>query len=138
VSARWLTASQVEAFKRKRAGQLSAGNASISPGGRPLSSAVRSNLEAELQRQLEASDLPPAQLDVPYLVGSRHRLDFCWPALKFGVEVQGGCHRAGGKWSRDIEKRARGLLQGWRILEVDAQRIKSGVALRWIAQLLST
>jgi very-short-patch-repair endonuclease len=136
MSARWLSEAQVEAFKRKRAGQLSAVNASISPGRRPFSPAVRSNLEGELQRQLEASDLPPAQFDVAYLVGSRCRADVLFQAQRLVVEIQGGCHVLRAKAHADIRKAAESLLQGYRLLTVDKDAIRSGDAIRWITELL--
>jgi very-short-patch-repair endonuclease len=136
MSARWLTAEQVEAYQRKRAGQLSAGNASISPGRRPLSRVTRSNLEQELQRQLEESDLPHAQFDVAYLVGSRCRADVLFQAQRLVVEIQGGCHTVRAKAHADIRKAAESLLQGYRLLPVDKEAIRSGDAIRWITQLL--
>ena len=99
--------------------------------------AGRSELEAELQAQIERALLPTPEYDVPYLIGSRHRLDVAWRFQKFGVEVQGAVHRIKGKFRADIDKRAAGLLQGWVILEVDREAIYSGKAIEWIRQLLS-
>lgn len=105
----------------------------------PASNASRSELEIALQIQIEQTlpaILQPSGYDVPYLVGSRHRLDVCWAPRRFGVEVQGMPHRIKGRFKADIHKRAIGLLQGWTILEVDGDTIRSGQAIEWIRQLL--
>jgi very-short-patch-repair endonuclease len=135
MSGRWLTEAQVEAHQRKL-GKVSLVTLAAKASLAPAKLATRSDLEQELQRHLEDSDLPPAQFDVPYLVGSRHRLDVCWPALKFGVEVQGLQHGIKGRFKQDIRKRVFGQLQGWLVVEVDGESIRNGDALRWIQQLI--
>lgn len=105
----------------------------------PAAKSTRSELEIALQIQIEQTlpaILQPSGYDVPYLVGSRHRLDVCWAPRRFGVEVQGMPHRIKGRFKADIHKRAIGLLQGWTILEVDGDTIRSGQAIEWIRQLL--
>jgi very-short-patch-repair endonuclease len=136
MSGRWLTESQVDAYQRKQAGRLSQSTLEALRSTVPAKRAARSELEAELQRHLEESDLPAAQFDVPYLVGSRHRLDVCWPGLKFGVEVQGLQHGIKGRFKQDIRKRVFGQLQGWLVVEVDGESIRNGDAITWIRQLI--
>lgn len=97
----------------------------------------RSELEIELQRQIEAAGLPTPTYDVPYLIGSRHRMDVLWVDRRCGVEVQGNVHRIKGRFKADMEKRALGLLQGWAILEVGGDEIRSGKAMEWIRALLN-
>jgi very-short-patch-repair endonuclease len=135
MSARWLTESQVEAFKRKRAGQLSQPTLVALGCVAPAKRATRSELEAELQRQIEAAALS-ARYDAPYLIGSRCRADVLFDAARLVVEVQGAVHRIKGKAHADIRKAAESLLQGWRLLPVDKDAIYSGDALKWITQLL--
>jgi hypothetical protein len=96
----------------------------------------RSNLEVLLQEQIEKAALPAPEYDVCYLIGSKHRLDVCWADRKFGCEIQGEVHRIKSKFHSDVVKRVLGQLQGWLIVEVDREAIKSGKALEWIKQLL--
>ena len=104
-------------------------------GGKAVPHA-RSALEIALQAQIEAAGLPEAEYDVVYLVGRAYRLDVCWADKKLGVEVQGMVPRIKRRFRADIEKPALGLIQGWRVLEVDREAITSGKALAWIKQLL--
>ena len=102
-----------------------------------VSRPIRSELEVTLQEQIEEAGLPTPEYDKPYLIGTRHRLDVLWRGIKFGVEVQGMAHRIKGKFKADIHKRAIGLLQGWTVLEVDGDTIRSGQAIEWIKILLN-
>jgi very-short-patch-repair endonuclease len=136
VSGRWLTEAQVEAYQRKRAGGLSVPTVAALGCAVPAKRASRSELEAQLQRQLEASGVPKPRYDVPYLIGSRCRADVLFDAGRLVVEVQGGCHVIRAKAHADIRKAAESLLQGWRLLPVDKDAIRSGEAVRWIKQLL--
>lgn len=133
---RWLTEDQVAAYQRKRQQALAPqADALPAPAKRE---ATRSDLEAELRRQIEAAGLPTPRYDVPYLIGSRCRADVLFEAERLIVEVQGGCHVIRAKAHADIRKAAHSLLQGWHLLPVDKDAIWSGDALRWITQLLRT
>jgi very-short-patch-repair endonuclease len=135
MSGRWLTEAQVEQHQRKF-GKVSlvtlAAKASLAPAKR----ATRSDLEAELERQIASAGLLGAKYDCVYLVGSRCRADILFEAQRLVVEVQGAVHRIKGKAHADIRKAAESLLQGYRLLPVDRDAIQSGDALRWIQQLL--
>jgi very-short-patch-repair endonuclease len=141
MGARWLTEAQVEAYQRKRALRFAPAPpaahvvALIRGKSAQASPATRSELEAELQRQIEAVALV-ARYDAPYLIGSRFRADVLFEAGRLVVEVQGGVHRIKAKAHADIRKAAESLLQGWRLLPVDKDAIYSGDALKWITQLL--
>lgn len=110
----------------------------VKPAPRRATIAVptRSPLEADMESQIAAAGLPKPETEAFYLVGSRHRLDFCWRGRKLGLECQGEPHRIKGRFKADIGKRAEGLLQGWRILEVGRDEIKSGQAIEWLKKLL--
>jgi very-short-patch-repair endonuclease len=157
MGARWLTEEQYEAHQAKVSANRANGGfaraAILTPERRkeiaieaakarwidkPARKApvTRSELEAELQRQIEAAELPPPRYDVPYLIGSRCRADVLFEAGRLVVEVQGGCHVVRAKAHADIRKAAESLLQGWRLLPVDRDAIYSGQALTWIIQLL--
>ena len=95
-----------------------------------------SEIEELLALQIEQAGLPEPKREYHHLRGSKHRLDFCWPDRMCGVEVQGNVHRIRERFEADITKRAQGLLQGWRILEVSGKTIRDGRAIEWIKQFL--
>ena len=94
-----------------------------------------SALEELFAQQLALTKLPAPVRQYLYLRGSKHTLDFAWPDHMIGVEVQGMVHRIKGTFKNDIKKRVRGLLQGWRILEVDGASIRDDIAVEWLLQL---
>lgn len=99
--------------------------------------AKESPLEAMLAQQMIAAGMPWFVRQHKHIPGRRLTLDFCWPEKKLGIEVQGMCHRIKGKFEKDIEKRALGLLSGWQILEVSGASIRSGQAIQWVAEMLA-
>lgn len=96
---------------------------------------VGSDLEELFAQQLSLTKLPQPVRQYLYLRGSKHTLDFAWPDLMLGVEVQGMVHRIKGTFKNDIKKRALGLLQGWTVLEVGGAEIRDGTAMEWLHQL---
>ena len=94
-----------------------------------------SDIEALFSQQLAMTALPAPKRNYLYLRGSRHELDFAWPDLMLGVEIQGMAHRIKDKFKTDIKKRAQGLLQGWRVLEVGGAEVRDGTAMEWLHQL---
>jgi len=94
-----------------------------------------SEIEALLAQQIANTPLPIPERNYHYLRGSRHELDFAWPKLMMGVEVQGMAHRIKNKFKNDIKKRAQGLLQGWKVLEVGGDEIRDGTAIQWLHEL---
>ncbi len=95
-----------------------------------------SEIEESFALQIAAAKLPPPVREHFYLVGSRSRLDFAWPPIKVGVEVQGVQHGIKGRFKADITKRAMGLLQGWRILEIGGDEVRSGKGIEWLIELI--
>jgi len=102
---------------------------------------VGSDIEELLAQQIRlVGNLPEPVREYHHLRGSKHRLDFAWPdyrvnGMQLGVEVQGMVHRVKHNFSADLEKRARGLLQGWLVLEVGGEQIRSGKAMEWLQEL---
>ncbi len=96
-----------------------------------------SDLEVSLAEQIALAGLPAPVQQYHHLRGSKHTLDFAWPELKIGCEVQGMVHRIKGTFRGDIKKRALGLLQGWRVLEVGGAEIRDGTAIEWLRELLT-
>lgn len=129
-SVRW-TEEQLADFNRRR---------EVTAPAAPVKVAAQadkvSKIERRFDQQLAESCLPPHQRNYFFLAERDFELDFAWPAMKAAVEVQGGAHRAKGKWQRDIEKRALAMLSGWRVLEVDSSAIRDGRALAWTRQML--
>lgn len=107
----------------------------------PKEEKVGSDIEELLAQQIRlVGNLPEPVREYHHLRGSKHRLDFAWPdyrinGMQFGVEVQGMVHRIKTTFSRDLEKRALGQLQGWFILEVGGDQIRSGKAMEWLQAL---
>ena len=96
-----------------------------------------SKIERRLSQQLaEHPEIPAAQRNYFFLPDRDLELDYAWPALRVGVEIQGQAHRIKGKFRRDIEKRALAMLAGWRVLELDGHSIRSGRGLEWLKALL--
>ena len=143
-SLRW-TPEQLEEFQRRQRQQAAAGQITVrthlielEPRRGPQKAAKKpSEIEELFAAQIAEAGLPAPQREAAYLIGHRHRLDFAWPALKIGVEVQGMVHRIKGRFEADIEKRALGLLQGWRVLEVSGAAIRDGRAIKWLRALLT-
>lgn len=94
-------------------------------------------IEALLALQIRALKLPVPERNYRWMTGRRYEWDFAYPDRKIAIEVQGMVHRIKSKWERDIFKRAYGLLDGWRVLEVSGETIRSGVAIQWIEKLLN-
>ena len=80
------------------------------------------------------------------------RLDFAFPAVKLGVEVEGvvypkkgsNDHRLGGRhvsvtgMDKDCEKYAALAIAGWRLIRVMPKHVTNGMALKWIEQALKS
>ena len=99
--------------------------------------------EEELAGQISAcGNLPAPERQYHHLRGRGHTLDFAWPewtvnGMQLGLEVQGMCHVVKPRFNADLEKRALGALQGWLILEVGPDQIRSGKAMEWLQALFT-
>lgn len=71
-----------------------------------------------------------------FLDGRDLELDFAWPLLRVGVEVQGMAHRIKAKFRADMEKRALALLAGWRVLEIGGAEVRSGIGVKWASRVI--
>lgn len=97
---------------------------------------VPSLIEQRFAQQVEDAGLPVPRREYFHIPGRDFRLDFAWPALRIGVEVQGGAHRVKGRFAADIEKRALALLAGWRVLEVNGAAVRDESGIGWLKQLM--
>lgn len=73
----------------------------------------------------------------------KFRLDFAFPSLKCGVEINGGIFSQGAHGRptnimRDLEKSNLLVMDGWRVLRFSPQQVKLGQAIDGIKKLLST
>lgn len=57
--------------------------------------------------------------------GRDFELDFALPFYRVGVEIQGMVHRIKSKWKADNEKRILCMLNGWRVVELDGDLVRS-------------
>ena len=102
-----------------------------------------STLEDMLILQLDASCISPPVREYQFAasLGRRWRLDFAWPDLLIGVEVEGGTwvagrHSRGAGFEKDCEKYNAAVLLGWSVLRFTGAMVHSGVALDTITQLM--
>ena len=101
-----------------------------------------SALEKHLDIALRASGLPAFVREHYFHPTRRWRLDFAWPAVKLGVEIEGGIfsrgrHGRGSGIKGDIDKSNALTLLGWRLLRFHGDQVRSGQAVEIIRQALS-
>ena len=102
---------------------------------------MTSTLEELFAFQATAAGLPAFEREVCAIPGRKFRFDFAWPAYKLLVEVNGGtftrgAHSTGVGIERDMEKLDLATLAGWRVLQVSAKMVRSGVAVEMVRQAL--
>jgi hypothetical protein len=98
---------------------------------------------AALHVQCCALGLPPPEREYAFYAhgGRRWRFDFCWPAHRLAIEVEGvvygteaGDHRLGGRHTSragfvaDLEKYRAAFILGWSILRCRPSEIENGSA----------
>lgn len=99
---------------------------------RARAKAVREQLEADFFVQFRGSGVPAPATQVKHVPGRAFRLDFAWPELKLGVEVDGGIksrqksHTSVGGILRDIEKHNSGIEQGWTVIRLHTDMVYDG------------
>ena len=97
--------------------------------------------ERALLFQPQAVGLPEPQRELRFAPPRRWRFDLAYPEKMLAVEIEGGVwvsgrHSRGAGSTKDMEKYAEALCQGWRVLRVTPAQIDSGQALGWIERLL--
>lgn len=103
--------------------------------------AIESALEARLLKLIRRHRLPePVRQHVVIGPGrSKMRLDFAYPHLKLAVECDGfAYHGARGDWQKDLERRNRLTIAGWRVIHVTWDRISQhpGAVIRELRRAL--
>jgi len=99
---------------------------------------MKSSLEEDLAFQIQHCLQDQPVREYKAIPGRRFRVDFAWPDLKIALEVEGGAwteksrHRTGAGYKRDMEKYNLLSLDGWMLLRVTGDEIRSGEALALI------
>jgi hypothetical protein len=81
--------------------------------------------------QLISGDLPVGWVwNYPVALGGRHpgypttyKLDFAWPHLKLGLEVDGSSHTAASRQMQDRKKEEKLAQLGWRVLRISNAKV---------------
>jgi very-short-patch-repair endonuclease len=100
-----------------------------------------SELEDIFAAQLDAVGLDGYVREYQAIPGRRYRFDFCWVKERLAVEIQGGTYSRGAHArplgiKRDYEKGNLAVQFGWRVLQFDADMVKSGQALDFTEKIL--
>ena len=100
-----------------------------------------SELEDVFAAQLDAVGLDGYVREYQAIPGRRFRFDFCWVKERLAVEIQGGTYSRGAHArplgiKRDYEKGNLAIKYGWRVLQFDADMVKSGQALDFTEKML--
>lgn len=100
-----------------------------------------SELEDIFAAQLDAVGLDGYVREYQAIPGRRYRFDFCWVKERLAVEIQGGTYSRGAHArplgiKRDYEKGNLAVQFGWRVLQFDADMVKSGQALEFTEKML--
>ena len=102
---------------------------------------MASDLEDMFAFQLDAVGLTGYVREYRAIPGRRYRFDFCWVKERLAVEIQGGTYSRGAHArplgiKRDYEKGNLAIKYGWRVLQFDADMVKSGVGLETTERVL--
>ena len=100
--------------------------------------AKESAIEALFAQQIEAKGLPKPEREFKGAVpGRKFRLDFAYPDRRICVEVQGMVHRIKARFRADTERTSLLVVNGWRVLPVSGDDVRSGRAVQWLEILLA-
>ena len=95
-----------------------------------------SEIERRFAQQIRAANLPEPEREYYHITGRDFRLDFAWPAIKLGVEVQGMAHRIKAKFHADMEKRILAQMNGWLVMEISGDMVRHDTAIGWLVILM--
>lgn len=103
----------------------------------PVAAAPKeSDIERRFAQQIRAAGLPEPEREYYHITGRDFRLDFAWPAIKLGVEVQGMAHRIKSKFHADMEKRILAQMNGWLVMEISGDMVRHDTAIGWLVILM--
>jgi very-short-patch-repair endonuclease len=100
-----------------------------------------SALERHLADSLAATGLPEPVREFRFHPPRMWRVDFAFVEQRLAVEIEGGIYRGGGHTTvngirRDIAKANQLMFDGWRLLRVHGDQVRSGEAVELIRQAL--
>lgn len=95
-----------------------------------------SEIERRFAQQIRAAGLPEPEREYYHITGRNFTLDFAWPAIKLGVEVQGMAHRIKSKFHADMEKRILAQMGGWLVMEISGDMVRHDTAIAWLVILM--
>ena len=83
--------------------------------------------------QCKGLGLPTPVAEFRFDATRRWRFDWCWPAQKLALEVEGGAftggrHTRGAGFVRDLEKYNAACVAGYRLLRVTPTQVQTGAA----------
>lgn len=93
--------------------------------------------------QARAAKIPLPFREAKLIEDRRFRFDFYWPDARLALEIHGGT-RSNGRhvrhlgFSNDREKMNLAVIQGFRVLEVTGEQVKTGKALDWVKKALDS
>jgi very-short-patch-repair endonuclease len=96
-----------------------------------------SGIEVHFGRDARALKLPPWRRNYRFLEPRKFEIDFAWPELRFGVEIDGHVHRIRDRFDTDREKGALAILAGWTLMHVTGQHVRQGLAIEWARQAIA-
>lgn len=108
---------------------------------RAQAKARREALENCLLHQIRCLKLPEPERNYRFHPTRKFEIDFAWPDLRFGVEVQGGTY-SGGKHARgvgytiDCRKMGEAMVLGWTVYACDTVLVKTGEAVNIIEVMI--
>lgn len=100
-----------------------------------------SAIEDLLYFQIKAVNLPIPVREYRFHPKRKWRSDFAWPALHVLCEVEGGTYISGRHvrpkgFENDCEKYNTAAIWNYRVIRVTTKQVKSGIALKWLEEIL--
>lgn len=91
---------------------------------------------------LRLVNTPRYQTEFKFHPTRKWRFDYAWPERKVAIEFHGkvwrqGGHTRGSGFIKDREKMNEAIMHGWKVLEITQEHIDSGLAEKWIRELLN-
>ena len=112
-----------------------------SPSRRLAGAAVTSAPIYPVVSLCRAAGLPEPVPEYQFHPSRKWRADYCWPAQKLILEIDGGVwtqgrHTRGSGRIADMEKQSEAAILGYRILYVTPEQVSNGAALDYIQRAL--
>jgi len=112
-------------------------------GSQLRTSRHRTDYKAEFVRQMKDAELPECEREYVFHDKRKWRFDFAFVEQKVAVEYDGGIfdrqpsHSSIAGILRDKEKVTEAQLAGWIVIQITAQQVPDGSALRYVKRALN-